>query len=159
MNGRIILIILVAVLFFMSCNSTPPPFSIEKPEGFAIAEVGDGELYSAVSPEGILFDIKTAENYPVKDIDFWGNALRNQFIDNGYQLYKEEEISIENGSKGIYFEWLAPFASSTYIYLTFITVEGDNIIIAEAAGEVKLFADYREALIESIKTISINSEK
>ncbi len=155
MNGRIILIILL-VLFFISCPSTPPPFSIEKPVGFAIAESGNGKLYSAVSPEGILFDVKTSENYPVKDIDFWGNALKTQFINNGYQLYKEEELSIENGSKGILFEWLAPYASSTYIYLTFITLEGDNIIIAEAAGEVKLFADYREAILESIKTITFN---
>ncbi len=155
MNGRIILIILL-VLFFISCPSTPPPFSIEKPAGFAIAESEDGGLYSAVSPEGIIFGIKTAENYPVKDIEFWSDALKNQFINNGYQLYKEEELLIENGSKGIYFEWLAPYSSSTYIYLTFITVKGDNIVIAEAAGEVKLFAIYREAILESIKSITFN---
>jgi len=57
------------------------------------------------------------------------------------------------------YEWLAPYASSTYVYLTYITVEGDFILIAEAAGEFKLFADYREAIVASIKTISFNSEE
>ena len=158
MTGKIILII-ITVILFSSCPGTPPTFSIEKPEGFAVAEIKQGELYNAVSPEGIILGVKTEENYPVKDIEFWSNALKNQFINNGYQLYKEEEINIENGSKGVLFEWLAPYASSTYIYLTFITVKNSKIIIAEAAGEVNLFADYRESIIESIKTISLNTEK
>ncbi len=153
MFGKIILLV-SAVLLLSSCPSTSSGLSINKPEGFAVVETAGSDLFSAISPEGIFFNVKTTENYPVKDIDFWGNSLKNQFINNGYQLYSEKEITAENGNNGILFEWLAPYSSKTFIYSTYIILDEESIIIAEAAGEVKLFADYRQSILESIKTIS-----
>lgn len=150
-------LIIFTVIFLAACPGTPSGLIIDNPEGFAVANVRAGELYSAVSPEGIFFSVKTENNYPLKDIDFWREALKNQFDKNGYQLYKEEEL-YAGSNKGVLFEWLAPYSGSTYIYLTYITVNNDKIIIAEAAGEVNLFKEYREAITESIKTISLTGK-
>jgi len=159
MYGKSVLILFV-ILLFSSCPSTPPPFYIEKPDGFAFVESEDGKAYSPafISPEGLIFDVTMAENYPQKNIDFWGKTLKNQFINNGYHLYKEIELTINENNPGFLFEWLAPYGSDTYVYLTFIAVETGNILIAEAAGEVKLFSDYRKSIVDSIKTISFNQK-
>ena len=63
MKNRIIVILFVLLIF--SCTH----IQIDKPEGFAVVQ--DAQVYKAISPEGMPFRVRSFENYPVKDLQFW----------------------------------------------------------------------------------------
>ncbi|MBN1411357.1 MAG: hypothetical protein JW969_10980 [Spirochaetales bacterium] len=148
-NGVRIFLSVVSLVMFFSCSK----IDVKKPEGFA--EIRGSNAYSAISPEGVRYNIRYVKNYPQKELLFWKEALKNHMQDSGYMLVKEDTFSAASKS-GAYFEWGAPFGSQNYIYLTAIIIYDREIVIAEAAGEVNLVSQYRNALLESIKTIKLN---
>ena len=68
---------------------------LEIPEGFARVEKSP-EYTLAVSPEGLKLRIRTTENYPVKDLVFWKEALETQLQQEGYvpQLHVFSVLSL-----------------------------------------------------------------
>lgn len=125
---------------------------VVKPEGFA--EMEEKGYYKAVSPEGVIYKVRTVENYPLKDLGFWSRALKKHLEDEGYRFVAEKSFNTTTNS-GTLFEWGAPYGNEDYIYLTAILVEGKQIIIAEAAGEFSLFVRYREAIQSSLSTLTL----
>ena len=128
---------------------------IDRPQGFA--ETKEGQVYKAVSPEGMLFGVRTVNNYPEKGLEFWSKALMNHLAQEGYRLISANEPLGEGfdagGMQGRLFEWVVPFGNTDYIYLTAIVVSGKKIAIAEAAGEHTVYRSHRDALLESLKTL------
>jgi hypothetical protein len=126
--------------------------SMEKPEGFA--EISPFPTYRAISPEGLRFRIRTANNYPPQDLAFWGPALKNQLQAEGYLLLRPEEGFQAANREGLIFEWGLPYRNQSYIYLTAIMIDDKEIVIAEAAGEKELYGRYREALLASLRSLN-----
>jgi hypothetical protein len=145
----IILLAAVVLLCLPGCSK----IKVKKPEGFA--ENREGSAYKAISPEGVRYGIRYVKNYPQKDILFWKDALKNHMLKSGYMLIKEDTFTAGT-QPGAYFEWGAPYGNQNYINLTAVIIYDREIAIAEAAGEVKLVSSYRNALLESIKTIQLN---
>ncbi len=140
------------VLFCISILSCQK-IILDEPEGFANIE--EGKIYKAVSPEGVILKIRIVENAPSKDVEFWGDAL-------SYQLKKEGYVSSSDGvyftgaeHGGYYHEWALAYGTDTFKYLTAIIPYEKKIIIAEAAGEYIVFADYRDSIIECLKTVKL----
>jgi hypothetical protein len=149
MNKTIASIIISIVLFAtFSCA----PFTLKKPAGFA--EERKGAAYFAISPEGILFKVRTVRNYPEKNLDFWSRAMKKHLTEEGYQFIKEDTFEMKK--PGVLFEWGAPYGRENYIYLTGIIVSGGRIAVAEAACEFSLFAANKDSLFESFKSIVVN---
>ena len=142
---KLMICIPIMILLF-SCGVV----SIEKPEGFA--EIESGRIYRSVSPEGLPFRVRQFKNYPEQDIDFWSQALKVHLTQEGYQFISETEID-NDGRDIVCYEWGAPYGGDDYIYLTAVTVKNKKILVAEAAGEMKLFNKYRDAIIDSIKSL------
>lgn len=134
------------LLLLFSCGAV----SIEKPAGFA--EIESGKTYRAVSPEGLPFRVRQFKNYPEQDLDFWKQALKVHLTREGYQFISENEAAAD-GKTVVCCEWGAPWGGDDYIYLTAVTVKGKKILVAEAAGEMKLFEKYRDAILNSIKSL------
>ena len=147
--------LLIAVSILLAAGCAKP--KVDKPQGFAEVETGlfSGAVYKAVSPEGMLYRVRTVKNYPFMELEFWGNSLKNQLIKEGYHL-SAEEIDLEaEGSEGILFEWILPYGSDDYIYMTAILLSGKRIIIAESAAEHTVYKKYRGSILDSLKTISL----
>ncbi len=144
MKMRMLCIPLLFLLF--SCGAV----SIEKPAGFA--EIESGKIYRAVSPEGLPFRVRQFKNYPEQDLDFWKQALEVHLTQEGYQFISESEAEAD-GKKIVCYEWGAPCGEDDYIYLTAVKVKGKKILVAEAAGEMKLFEKYRDGILNSIKSL------
>lgn len=143
------LILTVAVLLFTaSCAS----FRVDLPEGFALIE--EGERFIAVSPEGLRYRVKIEDNYPVKDVEFWKAALVRQLEEEGYAPWGDGEYFDCPAGRGFFIEWNVPYGGETYTYLTGIVPQGDVIYVAESAAEFSIYKTYRDALIESMKSIS-----
>lgn len=147
--------LLIAVSILLAAGCAKP--KVNKPQGFAEVEAGmfSGTVYKAVSPEGMVYKVRTVKNYPFMELEFWGNSLKNQLIKEGYHLTGEEIDLKAEGSEGILFEWILPYGSEDYIYMTAILLSGQRIIIAESAAEHTVYKKYREPILDSLKTISL----
>ncbi len=143
-------LLLLLLLLMSSCSR----ISVAKPEGFA--EIKEKDYYRAVSPEGVLYSVRVARNEPQMDLGFWAKALRNHLEKEGYRVLAEDGESFETGEReGILYEWGVPYGNEDYIYLTAIVVSGKTIAIAEAGGEHTDYRNYRNVLLDSLKSLTI----
>jgi len=127
---------------------------VVKPEGFA--EIREKDYYRAVSPEGVLYSVRIARNEPEKDLEFWAKALKNHLQKEGYRILSEEGESFTTGVReGVLYEWGVPYGNEDHIYLTAIVVSGKTIAITEAGGEHSSYRNYRDALLDSLKSLKI----
>lgn len=138
---------LALVVFTVSCSR----LSVTPPEGFA--EIKGGRSYRAMSPEGMLYRVRSIENEPRKDLSFWGEALENHLRKEGYRANGEAQ-SFESGDReGLYYEWVLPSGNQSYLFLTALIVTDRTITLAEAAAPHPVFTQYRQALLESLTSI------
>ena len=139
---------LLLPLLFTSCATVP---AVDAPAGFAAYERRDDFL--AVSPEGVRFRVRYEKNDPEQDLEFWREALEKHLDISGYEKLSGDTFETSEG-EGVYLEWVAPVGQEDWIYLTAVTVHGEWIAVAEAAGSFSVYGKYRDVLFESLKTIA-----
>jgi len=141
------------VLVLSSCAT----LVVDKPGGFAevqsIGYAASQAAYKAVSPEGLLYRVRTEANYPPQSLDFWAEALKNHLVKEGYTIVGDGESFQAGELPGVIFEWVMPYGQESYIYLTAIIVSEEKIAIAEAAAEHSIYHEHRDALRESLLSI------
>jgi hypothetical protein len=125
--------------------------SVVPPEGFA--ELTGERSYRAVSPEGMLYRVRSIKNEPRKALSFWGEALENHLIKEGYRLSGEARSFQSGEREGLYYEWVLPYGNESYLYLTALLVTDRTITLAEAAAPHPVFMQYRQALLDSLAGI------
>ncbi len=148
-QGMIVLILLISLSLFGCAN-----LEVKKPAGFA--ETVRKNEYRAISPEGMLYRVRSVDNYPVKNLDFWSKALKNQLEKEGYLLTDEGEEFTAGDHRGLLYEWGVRYGNEDFIYLTAIIVFDNRITIAEAGGEHTIYDKYRQPILESLKSITLN---
>jgi hypothetical protein len=138
---------LTVLTLLVSCSRV----SVQPPEGFA--ELKGRRTYRAVSPEGMLYRVRSIKNEPRKDLEFWGDALQNHLLKEGYRP-NGEALSFESDDlEGLLYEWILPSGNESYLYLTALIVTGRTITLAEAAAPHPEFTRYRQALLDSLASI------
>lgn len=142
------LTIIMTIVILSSCSR----IKIQKPEGFA--EIQKSTMYKAMSPEGLPFQVRSFKNYPKKDLSFWKKALKAHLQQEGYKLISEKTLG-EESSEVHCFEWGAPYGGADYIYLTALMIKGKKILLAEAAGNMKLYNEHQHAIMKSLETLII----
>ncbi|HDQ15292.1 MAG TPA: hypothetical protein ENN41_10825 [Sediminispirochaeta sp.] len=141
---------LLLLIFLLAACATKTP-RIEPPSGFAT--YSDREDSWAISPEGVLFRSRYEDHHPEQGLNFWSRALEKHLIDSGYSLIRTEDFSSPLGD-GVLFEWSAPFAAESWVYLTAFSLHEDQIAIVEVAGPYSHYQEYRDDIIASLKTLS-----
>ena len=145
---RIRLAVVLALLTLtVSCSRV----SVQLPEGFA--EMKGGRSYRAISPEGMLYRVRSIKNDPRKDLEFWGQALENHLLEEGYRLNGEARLFDSGERRGLSCEWVLPYGNESYLYLTALIVTDRTITLAEAAAPYPVFIRYRQALLDSLSGI------
>ena len=124
------------------------------PEGFA--ELKSKKTFLAVSPEGMAFRVRTVNNDPSMDLAFWSEAFRIHMEKEGYRIRTGEgdTYPLTAGDTVVY-EWVVPYGTMSYIYLTALSVSGKRIAIAEAAGEHEFYKLRRESLLETLEDLKV----
>lgn len=125
--------------------------SVVPPEGFA--ELKGRRSYRAVSPEGMLYRVRSIKNEPQQDLSFWGEALENHLSKEGYRPSGEAQPFESGDQEGLYYEWVMPSGNESYLYLTALLVTDRTITLAEAAAPHPVFIQYRQALLDSLASI------
>jgi hypothetical protein len=137
----------LAALALAACATAPP---VEPPGSFAVYD--EPEIVRAVSPEGVRYLVRYAENEPEQSLGFWREALRRHLEESGYALRSEEDFSSPAGV-GVLFEWVAPVGAADWIYLTAVVPAGERLIVAEAAGPAEAYGSYRDEIRQSLESI------
>jgi hypothetical protein len=128
-------------------------YQLEKPSGFAL--VDNRNVYRAISPEGIRFQIRKEKNYPLKELDFWSSTLLHHMVETGYQKKDDGlKFETEDGSPGFAVEWGLSLGNKDYLYLTAIVPHGKTLYIIEVAGEIGAFNVYEDEIYTSLKSFS-----
>jgi hypothetical protein len=144
-----ILLLFCVLTGIISCSGV----RVQLPDGFA--QGSSRKYYSAISPEGMRYRVRTVRNYPHKELDFWNEALKNHLLDEGYRLLDSGEDFSTPTAQGTLYEWVVPYGSGDYIFLTAIIPAGKRVLIAEAAGEYTIYSRYRESIHDSLETLSL----
>lgn len=123
------------------------------PDGFALEEKGD--LWQALSAEGVRLQMRWLENYPEMDLLFWEQTLWEEFTARGYLTLAEPRyLESRSGNKMVLMDWGIPYGQSDYRYLNGFLVQGKRILVLEAAGPVLLMEPHVEniekALLEEL---------
>ncbi len=148
---KIFTALFIVILFAAGCVTT----SISKytaPKGFA-AYKGKG-AFRAVSPEGVVFKIRTEKNEPIADLDFWREALKKRMIDAGYRFMAESEITAGN-DKGYMIELAAPLGPRDYSYIIAVFQKEKKLVIVETAGDVAALKTRRSDIIDAIGKMNL----
>jgi len=126
------------------------------PTGFA--RYSDSREFKAVSPEGVVFRVRSEENKPFAELPFWKEALKKRMLDAGYIFLREAPITAvaANDQPGYLLELTAPLGEEDYTYLTAVFVRGKKIVIAEAAGEVTDLDSRRDAILAAIQGLKLD---
>ena len=132
------------LLISLLVSAPRPHLKVSVPEGFARAKTRGA--YQAVSPEGMRYRVRAVRNEPSQAIEFWGDALKNHLLVEGYRLSNPGQPFTAGKRAGILYE------SEDHVYLTALVVSGRRILVAEAAAQHTVYGKYRTAVIESLKT-------
>jgi hypothetical protein len=122
-------------------------FLAAPPEGFAPYE--SKKAYRAVSPDGVVFRVRSAEHEPEADLAFWKEAMHKRMLEAGYHFLSEAEVQA-SGTPGTLLELTAPWGTDDFSYLLAVFPAGKELVIVEAAGEVATFSERKDAILEAI---------
>jgi hypothetical protein len=151
MSAKKTVVPLIVLVLAGSCITPPEPV-LERPGGFALFT--GTESYQAISPEGVVLELRVLENEPPQDLAFWTEALETHLTRAGYRQRRKESFSSPAG-EGISFEWIAPVAGEDWVYLTAFVVEGERIALVEAAGPYAQYTLHRDSLMASLATLAL----
>jgi hypothetical protein len=144
--SRIFIILVLTSVILTGCSN----YSIEKPSGFAVYENGNTQNY--FSPDGVKLKIRSFQNKPQQDSDFWGKVLKKHLEKKGYRLLSENRDA-EKGSVSCL--WIIASGKDYFMYMTTVISEGKTIVVAEAAGKKSEFERYSDIINKSVSTIKI----
>lgn len=123
---------------------------VPAPAGFAPGR--KASRFHAVSPDDVVFRVRTAKNKPEADLAFWKEAMTTRMTEAGYRVTRAGEITA-NGVPGALLEVSAPDGEQDAAYLIAVFVDGGRLVLAEAAGEVGRFAARRDAVLAAIEAM------
>lgn len=148
--GRVSATTLLAAVLILALGGCVTAPQVEPPGGFAVYE--DAEVVRAVSPEGVRYLVRYAENDPQQDLTFWREALALHLERSGY-VARAEETFVSAAGEGVLFEWVAPVGAEDWIYLTAVVPAGERLIVAEVAGPVEIYECYHTGIRRSLESI------
>jgi hypothetical protein len=103
--------------------------------------------FRAVTPDDVVFRIRSARNKPKADLDFWKEALLERQKAAGYTVLSEEMM----GDGGTYVLTLgAANGPRDQTYVIGLRVDGRHLILAEATGEAEVYAGHADAVEASL---------
>jgi hypothetical protein len=139
---------LLAVGWLSACGFAP-----RAPEEFA--QYHRGYIFKgpmrAMSPDGVLFTVRTEDNDPKADLAFWRDAMKTRMSQAGYRVVSDTTCTM-HGSEGALLRLAAPVGNQDYLYwIAFsLSPSGSRILVAEAAGESKRFLARQDDIVKAI---------
>jgi hypothetical protein len=150
--NKILKLILSCCLLMLSACEAP---QLIRPDGFAPYE-SSVRSFKAVSPERIMYRMRTFKNEDDAGLAFWKTALTTHMQDSGYIMLSESNITAKS-TPGFLVVLAAPVGAKDYSYMIAIFVHKEKLVVFESAGETKYFDKYKDNIIKTIENTDIDS--
>jgi hypothetical protein len=140
-------------LLAVGCNSGA---RVSAPEGFAELDEGDTYSYRATNAAGVVIAVRTEDNNPRGNLDFWTNAVDLKLKKSGYAAITEEasKVSSDTGLEGRRLRYRTQKDGRPHEYWVTVFVTEAEVIVVEAAGDESFFDQKTQKRIEAaMKTV------
>ncbi len=134
-------------LFLLSAAGCSSKFVTSTPDGFASYK--QKSIFKSVSPDHVVYRIRTVKNDPYANFDFWKEALPERMKNAGYRVIRDSVITNNNGD-ALLLEMAAPIGTADYSYLVMMMVKDKKILIAEVAGQYADFQNRKESIVAAL---------
>ena len=124
--------------------------SAHAPAGFAAYDRSC--RFQAVSPDDVVYRVRSASNEPKADLAFWREALRTRMVDAGYHLLSEQDITA-GARTGALLELGAANGEQDQTYMVALFVEGRHLVLVEATGEATRVKGHRDAILAALSQL------
>ena len=133
---------------------------VDLPNKFLITNESSSELKATTADNAIFWVQKYELPENGKNLDFWVDALKNQFVENlGYVLLEEEPIETTDGEKGTQMMFETTIQGQTYRYLLSAFVQDGTwpwnnpiIRVARFTAEKDKFDKHVDAVKKAMRT-------
>lgn len=148
-------ILALAPLFLLAigCNSGA---RVSAPDGFAELDEGETYSYRATNAAGVVIAVRTEDNNPRGNLDFWTNAVDLKLKKSGYSAKSDEatKVSSDLGLDGRRLRYSMQKDGRPHEYWVTVFVTEDKVIVVEAAGDEQFFDAKTQKRIEAaMKTV------
>jgi hypothetical protein len=105
----------------------------------------------AMSPDGVLFTVRSEKNKPYAEMPFWREAMKTRMTQAGYRVLADTTCTMQ-GKPGRILKLATPYGNQDYFYwIAFsLNASGKKLLVVEAAGESKAFLARQVAIEEAI---------
>jgi Domain of unknown function (DUF4349) len=131
-------------------RASPSRLSAHAPAGFAAYK--KGRRFQAVSPDDVVYRVRSVRNDPKADLAFWREALRTRMVDAGYHLLAEGDVTA-GARTGALLELGAANGEQDQTYIVALFVEGRHLVLAEATGEATRVKGHRDAILAALSQL------
>ena len=143
--------LLFAALAVGACHTLPVA---EAPSEFAALKPQTRqEALRAVSSSGVVYRVRVERDGPKASLAFWAEALTRKLKEDGYTVLSSGPLAVA-GRDGMAVETVAPVGETDYGYMVAVTARGDELLIAEAAGERKAVDHLKPAIRDALAHIA-----
>ncbi len=128
-------------------------FDINTPDSFAELEGSDDYKYRATSAEGVVIAVRTADNDPKGNLEFWKTAMGYELSRRGYAKQSEVAVKSLSGTPGVQLRFTTSHRERPHVFWATLFVTGSKIVIVEAGGDKAHFEQVRaevQAAIEGV---------
>lgn len=133
------------------CMPACTPFKARAPRGFAA--LAGKSPFRALTPEGVIYRVRQADNEPKAGLAFWRQATKRRMQEAGYVYVGEQSVKAA-GVPGYLLELAAPFGEKDFSYLVAVFVRDDDLTLVEVTGEVAHVRARRDAVLRAIESLS-----
>ena len=134
---RLRLIAPFAALVLMTAAGCSKPFSAATPPGFVdLEDRYEENEYRATTADGVVLGIRSFENDPKGDMDFWSRAVENRMRQiGGYALLETKEVVSRDGMAGKQMRFGHDEEKKPHLYVLSLFVTEKYVYLLEAGGE------------------------
>jgi hypothetical protein len=125
-----------------------PHYHMDTPAGFEPYE--DGFRY--ITADGVMLKGREVDNYPKAELPFWTDALKRHLEARGYAFKDRDCFKTSAGLDGCTLSFLLPFGAEDWQMSETVFVDGNRIILLEAAGPFDRFARVEPGLKTALRT-------
>jgi len=131
---------------------------VSAPDGFAELEPGEEYSYRATSASGVVIGVRTEDNDPNGNLEFWTAALDYKLQKAGYAPMDKaaSKVKSDAGMDGRRLRYEIQRNGRPHEYWVTVFVAGDSVVVVEAAGDQAFFDGATQKQIDvAVRTVKL----
>lgn len=137
----------ICILLLLGCSRLP----VSIPQGFARLKGNSSGELRAVSPDGVVFRVRTIKTPQRVGPEFWHAAIKSHLGRSGYRLLRSESLQTESGLRGGWIESASPLRNRDVKYLVGFFMRRRDILVVEVGGDVLSYDVRISEILETVK--------